>query len=342
MNRPAINPAASRATARAAMSASEYVQGILSADRTVLGRAITLLESTLPADQALAREVLSCCQPHSEKALRIAVTGAPGVGKSSLIETLGCALVARGKRLAVLTTDPTSIRTAGSILGDKTRMPRLAAHDQAFIRPSPSAGAWGGITSATRPAMLLCEAAGFDIALVETVGVGQSAVAARDVADIVLLLVSASAGDELQAVKRGIIETADIIAVAKADGHAVPQAQETLRAYRRALGLYPPGPSGIRARVLTCSAVTGDGISKVWEAAEAYHKAATANEYFERNRRHQVHLEVRRTAEQALRTDFLADPAVATRLAALQEAAACGTLTPWDASQELIKLYRSS
>lgn len=339
---PAINPTMTQAQARPRLAASDFVHGALAADRVLLARAITLLESTRPADKALAREVLSQCQPHAGGALRIAVTGAPGVGKSSLIESLGCRLVACGKRVAVLATDPTSMLTGGSILGDKTRMPVLAASDHTFIRPSPSAGTLGGVTQVARQAILLVEAAGYEIVFVETVGVGQSEVAVRSIVDIVLLLVLAQAGDELQAVKRGILETADIIAIAKADGPAMAEVQEAQRQYKRSLKLFPAGPSGIRTCVLSCSAVTGDGIDRVWEAVGAYTEAAKGSGYFERNRAIQIRLDVRRAAEEALRADFLAHPAVSARLRALQDEVASGEQTAWAAADELLRLYHST
>ncbi len=339
---PEINPSLTQAQARPRLAASDYVHGVLAADHVLLARAITLLESTRLADKALAREVLTQCQPHAGGALRIAVTGAPGVGKSSLIETLGCRLVALGRRVAVLATDPTSVLTGGSILGDKTRMPMLAASDQTFIRPSPSAGTLGGVTQAARQTILLVEAAGYEIVLVETVGVGQSEVAVRSIVDVVLLLVLAQAGDELQAVKRGIVEAADIIAVAKTDGPAMAEAQEAQRQYKRSLKLFPAGPSGIRPSVLSCSAVTGDGIDGLWEAVVAHAEATKRSGYFERNRAVQARLDVKRAAEEALRADFLAHPEVSARLRALQEEVATGEQTAWAATDELLRLYRSS
>jgi len=329
-------------TRPAPLGVSDYVQGILAANRVILGRAFTLLESTRASHQTLARKVLAQCQPYAGRALRVAVTGAPGVGKSSLIERLGCYLIDQGNRVAVLATDPTSVRTGGSILGDKTRMPVLTSHKHAFVRPSPSGGALGGVTHATRQAMTLCEAARFDIILVETVGVGQSEVTVRDLVDVVLLLVLAQAGDGLQAVKRGIMETADIIAVAKADGEAVTAARSARHQYQRSLRLYPVGPSGIRTRVLTCSAITGEGIAKIWETTEAYRKTAESNGYFLRNRTHQARLNVTRTVAQALQSDFVAHPAVAAELSAVQDTVIRGEKNLWEGVQSLLNLYRTT
>jgi len=335
-----INPDA-EAKALPRLNAEQYARGILAADRVLLGRAITLLESTLPRDKALARAVLALCEPHAGGALRLAVTGAPGTGKSSLIERLGQYLIERDHRVAVLTTDPSSVHTGGSILGDKTRMPGLAGLDSAFIRPSPSSGMLGGVTQGTRHAITLCEAAGYDVVLVETVGVGQSETAAREVADIVLLLVLAGAGDALQAIKRGIMEVADIIAVAKADGNAVAPSRAAQRAYQRALRLYPVGPTGIRTRVLTCSAITGDGVDTVWEAAQAYKEAAEISGYYARNRARQRSAHFKDAVLKALCADFLSHPAIGTRLEALQAAVASGERSTWDAIQILLEMYRS-
>ena len=337
----AVNPEGIRAGPRPRFAASDYVRGVLDGNRVMLARAITLLESTRPADSLLARTVTSECLPHAGRSLRLAVTGAPGVGKSTLVEALGCHLLTQGRRIAVLATDPSSVRTGGSILGDKTRMPRLAADDRTFIRPSPAAGALGGVTTSAQHAILLCEAAGYDCILIETVGVGQSEVAVRSIADAVLLLVLAGAGDELQAVKRGIVETADVIAVAKADGKAVKAAQMAQRQYQRALRLFPAGPSGVRTRVVTCSALSGDGIVGLWSAVQAYTQAVRTSGYFARHRALQLRLGVRRAALDALQADFLGNPAVAARLPGMQDAVADGNLTTWDAADALVSLYRN-
>ena len=245
------------------MNAQAHAQQIIAGDRTALSRAITLLESTRPEDRSLADRILMHCMPHTGHALRLAVTGAPGVGKSTLIEALGLHIVARNTPVSVLAIDPSSIRTGGSILGDKTRMPALSVHDQAYVRPSPSAGSTGGIRRATRDSMLLCEAAGFRVLMIETVGAGQSEYAARNIADIVLVLVLPHAGDELQGIKQGILEVADMVAVTKADHDTAHSAQVTLRQYRRALAASPARSRDIP--VMACSAVTGLGIAELWQ-----------------------------------------------------------------------------
>ncbi len=322
------------------MSAADYVHGIRQGDRNVLARAITLVESTHPEDRALARQVLSLCHPAPEETLRIAVTGAPGVGKSTLIEALGKRLVARGQRVAVLAADPTSIRTRGSILGDKTRMPGLGLAANAFVRPSPAGIVPGGVSHAAQQAIQLCEAAGYTFTFVETVGAGQSEVAARHITDVVLLLVLAHAGDELQAIKRGIVETADIITVAKADGTAASLSKTTQRQYQRSIRLFPPGPSGLRPRVLTCSAVSQDGLAQVWKAVEAFEEAIRTSGHLERNRTVQARDWVLQAATDALRDDFLQHPAVKERLRQMQEEVARGKRGPWAAAEELVRTYR--
>ena len=272
----------------------------------------------------------------------MAVTGAPGVGKSSLIERLGTYLIEKGKRVAVLATDPTSIRSGGSILGDKTRMPKLASDNSAFVRPSPSGGVLGGVTQTARQAVILCEAAGFEVIMLETVGVGQSEVTVRDLVDVVLLLVLAQAGDGLQAVKRGIMETADIIAVAKADGDALADAFASQKEYVKSLRFFPAPPSGIRAKVITCSAVTGRGIEKICDAVAAYVESTNTSGYFHQNRAQQTRLEVRRTIAHALQTDFFSNSTVIAHLAEVQEAVIRGEKNLWEGVQSLLDLYRAT
>ena len=337
---PPINPAA--AARRIRFTADDFVTGVRSLDRVLLGKAITLLESTRAEDQALAQEILERCLPFTGDALRVGITGAPGVGKSSLIERLGLLLMDRGLRVAVLTTDPSSTRTGGSILGDKTRMPRLALQQNAFIRPSPTAGALGGVTHATRLAMLLCEAAGHDVVLVETVGVGQSEIAARAIVDFVLLLVHAHAGDELQALKRGIMETADAIAVAKADGVNKDRTLQAQRQYCRAIGLFPGNPSEWRPRVLTCSSHTGAGVPEIWATIEAFAAHARASGFLEENRKAQARLDVIRAVEHRLKADFFGHPDIRASLARLQDEAAEGSTTSLAAARRLVELYRAS
>ena len=321
------------------LSVAEYTAGIRAGSRTVLGRAITLVESTLPTDQALAQQVLQAVLPHTGRSLRVGITGVPGVGKSTFIEVLGRHLVERlGKKLAVLAVDPSSQRGGGSILGDKTRMPWLSAQAAAYIRPSPAGNNLGGVARATREALLLCEAAGHDVIFVETVGVGQSETTVHGMVDFFLLLMLAGAGDELQGLKRGIMEMADALCITKAD-HGNEQAARRARLdYQNALHLFPPAPSGQVQPVLLSSAVGGTGIAEVWEVIEAYATATRASGYFAQRRQQQQLQWLHHSIAQALESRFYADPAVRERLPAVQTAVAAGQLTPFAAAQELLEL----
>ncbi|WP_310395246.1 methylmalonyl Co-A mutase-associated GTPase MeaB [Hymenobacter sp.] len=321
------------------LSAAEYAAGIRAGSRTVLGRAITLVESTLPADQALAQEVLQAVLPHTGRSLRVGITGVPGVGKSTFIEALGRYLVeTRGHRLAVLAVDPSSQRGGGSILGDKTRMPWLSAHPAAFIRPSPAGSSLGGVARATREALLLCEAAGHDVIFVETVGVGQSETTVHGMVDFFLLLLLAGAGDELQGLKRGIMEMADALCITKADQGNEPAARRARLDYQNALHLFPPAPSGQAQPVLLTSAVGGTGLAEVWEVVEAYAAATRASGYFAQRRQQQQLQWLHQSIAQALESRFYADEAVRGRLPAVRAAVAAGQLTPFAAAAELLGL----
>ncbi|OGX88800.1 ATPase/protein kinase [Hymenobacter lapidarius] len=321
------------------LSAAEYTAGILAGTRTVLGRAITLVESTLPADQALAQEVLQTVLPHAGRSLRVGITGVPGVGKSTFIEALGRYVVETlGKKLAVLAVDPSSQRGGGSILGDKTRMPWLSAHAAAYIRPSPAAGSLGGVARATREALLLCEAAGHDVIFVETVGVGQSETTVHGMVDFFLLLMLAGAGDELQGLKRGIMEMADALCITKADQGNEQAARRARLDYQSALHLFPPAPSGQVQPVLLTSAVNGTGVAEVWQVIEDYAAATQQNGYFPLRRQQQQLKWLHESIVQELETQFYADGAVRNRLPAVQQAVAAGQLTPFAAATELLRL----
>lgn len=269
------------------ISAEQFFQGIRSGDRVLMARAITLLESAATAHRAKALAILEKCLPFSGNALRIGITGAPGVGKSSFIETLGNHIVNEQKKLAVLAVDPSSKKSKGSILGDKTRMQELSKNPAVYIRPTASGEHYGGIAANTRETILLLEAAGFDTILVETVGVGQSETAVHNITDVFVLLLIAGAGDELQGIKRGIMEMADIIAINKADGDNVERAKIALGDVRRALHLFQLKDSGWNTTVETCSALTAKGIPELWDTINLYHKHVKENGYFERNRKQQ-------------------------------------------------------
>ena len=321
-------------------SAEEYVTGILNGDRVTLSQAITLLESTRPDHRETARTVVEECLPHSGDSIRVAVTGVPGVGKSTFIETLGQRLVAEGHRLAVLTVDPSSERSKGSILGDKTRMGRLASNENAFIRPSPTTGTLGGVAPKTREAILLCEAAGYETVFVETVGVGQSEIHVRSMVDVFLLLALAGAGDELQGIKRGIIEVADAIAITKADGENRERAETARAAYEKALQLLSDTESGWTPPVLTCSAQTGDGIDAVWDAVERYRAYTQDTGAFEEQRREQARHWMYETIKRRLRDDFFSDPDVEAARDEIETAVQNGTLSSVAAAEQLLSAYQ--
>lgn len=266
------------------LEVEDYVQGILSGDRTILARAITLIESSLHKHQEMAQSVLERCLKHSGKSIRLGITGVPGVGKSSFIEVLGKMLTAKGHKVAVLAIDPSSERSGGSILGDKTRMELLSSDPDAFIRPSPSSGSLGGVARKTRETITLCEAAGYDVVIIETVGVGQSEVLAHSMVDFFLLLQLANAGDELQGIKRGIMEMADAIAINKSEGKEKERSNIAAAGYRNALHLFPPQESGWIPQVYTCSAYTKEGIEEIWKAVLQFVEMTKKSGYFYKNR----------------------------------------------------------
>ena len=320
-------------------SASEYIDGILAGNRVLLSRAITLVESTLPSDQALAQQVLDAVLPHAGRSVRVGITGVPGVGKSTFIEALGLHLVReQGKRLAVLAVDPSSQRSGGSILGDKTRMNELAAHPQAFIRPSPAGRSLGGVTRSTREALVLCEAAGHDVIFVETVGVGQSETAVHGMVDFFLLLMLAGAGDELQGIKKGIMEMADAVTITKADGGNELAARRARAEYQNALHLFPLAPSQWNPVVTTSSAVTGAGVPAVWEVIGQYVQQTQASGYFQRRRQEQNLHWLHETIREALETRFYQRPDVAQRLPDIRQQVMDGRKSAFGAAGELLGL----
>ena len=262
----------------------ELSNEILRGNISALAKGITLVESTLPSDQKKAQQLLKKCSKKDRTTLRIGITGSPGVGKSTFIETFGELLTKKGKKVAVLAIDPSSEKTKGSILGDKSRMNKLSSNKNAFIRPSPSSGILGGVTNKTRDSILLCEAAGFDTILIETVGVGQSETTVSNLVDVFLLLMLAGSGDELQGIKRGIMEVADAIAITKADGDNIQKAKKAALEYKNAIHLFPPMESGWIPHVTTCSAVENIGISQILENIEKFNRLVISNGWKEKNR----------------------------------------------------------
>ena len=338
-------PDASRAPRRRThrLTLDQYVSGIRARDRVILARAITLIESDLAADTELAAQLLQAVLPDAGNSRRIGITGVPGAGKSTFIDKLGMHLIhERGERVAVLTVDPSSPITGGSILGDKTRMERLFQEEGAFIRPSAARGHLGGVARRTRETMLLCEAAGYQDILIETVGVGQSETAVRAMTDFFLLLLIPGAGDELQGIKRGIIEAADGIAVNKADGDNRPKAERARIEYASALHLFMTPPDGWSPRVLTCSALSGEGIAEIWQTILEHRRHLEASGAFAERRSRQALDWMQELVMLDLSQEFRKHPAVARRLPELEKAVREGKVSPFAASQELLRLFHES
>jgi LAO/AO transport system kinase len=338
---PTVNPyLRRRPAARALTRVEDYVEGIRAGDRVVLARAITLVESQNPVHRALAEQVVQACLPASGRSIRIGITGVPGVGKSTFIESLGVHLHdAVGRKVAVLAVDPSSQRSKGSILGDKTRMEELGKRADVFIRPSPSASSLGGVAEKTRETVLLCEAAGFDTLLIETVGVGQSETTVHGMVDFFLLLMLAGAGDELQGIKRGIMEMADGLVITKADGDNALKAERARVEYQTALHLFPANPLGWTPRTLTCSSVENRGIPAIWEMIAEYEALLKADGHWEAKRREQVREWMRDSIFQSLEHDFYEDEAVRERLGTSEAEVVAGNLSPFQAARELLALY---
>ena len=312
-SQPVINPYR-RVSKRRQLSANDYVEGILKGDVSILGRAVTLVESTVEAHQQIAQEVIEKCLPYSGKSRRIGITGVPGAGKSTSIDVFGLHVLREGHKLAVLAIDPSSERTHGSILGDKTRMEKLSQQKDAFIRPSPSAGSLGGVARKTRETIVLCEAAGYDRIFVETVGVGQSETAVHSMVDFFLLIQLAGTGDELQGIKRGIMEMADGIAINKCDGDNVERAKLAAAQFRNALTLFPPTPSRWRPEVVTYSGYFELDVDKVWDMIDRYFAYVDKTGYFERKRNEQARYWMMETIDEQLRSRFYNTPEVAALL----------------------------
>ncbi len=333
---PVVNPYMRPRRRQALPSAAELVEGIIKGDMVSLSKAVTLVESLAPAHQQLAREVIEKCLPHSGKSRRIGITGVPGAGKSTSIDVFGMHVLKQGGKLAVLAIDPSSERSKGSILGDKTRMEKLSQQPGAFIRPSPSAGSLGGVARKTRETIVLCEAAGYDNIFVETVGVGQSETAVHSMGDFFLLIQIAGAGDELQGIKRGIMEMADGIVINKADGDNVERARLAMAQYRSALHLFPTPPSGWHPEVLTYSGYFELGIDEVWDMIDRYFAFVEGNGYFEERRRQQARYWMFETIDAELRRRFYDDPLRSGRIAEAERQVLSNRLSPFEAAWKLL------
>jgi len=324
---------------RRELRTDEYVDGIRAGDRGILARAITLVESNAPAHFEQAQEVVQAVLPLRREALRVGITGVPGAGKSTFIETLGTRLTAAGHRVAVTAVDPSSSVSGGSVLGDKTRMETLAVDPAAFIRPSPSCGTLGGVTRKTRETILLFEAAGYDVVIVETVGVGQSESLVRGMVDFFLLLLIAGAGDELQGLKKGVIELADAVVINKADGEGRRAAELTRAEYERALHYLRPASTGWTTPALACSALTGDGVDEVWRTVETFAAQARASGTLERRRRDQERTWVHALVADQLLARFRTHPAVASILPELEAQVVAGEVTAVAAARRLLAVF---
>lgn len=339
---PQVNPNAAaqiRKNRKKKLTVSDYVEGILAGNITILSQAITLIESSLIEHHELAQQVIEQCLPYSGNSVRIGITGVPGVGKSTFIEALGVQITSHGKKLAVLAIDPSSERSKGSILGDKTRMEILSVDPNAYIRPSPSAGSLGGVARKTRESIVLCEAAGFDVIFIETVGVGQSETAVHSMVDCFLLLMLAGAGDELQGIKRGIMEMADLLAITKADGPNLHKAQIAKAEYTSALHLFPPAESGWDPQVLTCSSREKSGIEDVWNAILNYIGTTQQNGFFRQKRLRQAKYWMFETINESLRESFYGSESIQNLLATLENDVLSNKITSFEAARLLLERY---
>ena len=325
---------------RRCSSLVQYIDGILSGDRTILAQAITLVESSRAADRDLAEQIVERCLPFSGNSLRIGITGVPGAGKSSLIEALGSFLIDKqAQKVAVLAVDPTSQLSGGSVLGDKVRMASLAASDMAFIRGSPSRGAFGGVAQRTRESMLLCEAAGYRNILIETVGVGQCEAAVYDMVDFFILVAITGAGDEVQGLKRGLMELADVVLINKADGENLRAAEQTVAETTRAQHLLRRAPSEYAPRAIACSAHTGRGIAELWNCVLEHAALTKANGWFDANRCDQRRRWMHEAVQDGLRQFFNSHPLIRIRMGAFEREVLAGRTTPFRAARMLLDMY---
>ena len=339
---PTVNPEAAKRflqNKKKELSIDEYVDGILKGDITILSRAVTLVESSLPSHQEIAQKIIELCLPYTGNSIRIGITGVPGAGKSTFIEAFGLNVIEKGHKIAVLAIDPSSERSKGSILGDKTRMEQLSAHPKAYIRPSPSAGSLGGVARKTRETIVLCEAAGFDTILIETVGVGQSETAVHSMVDFFLLLMISGAGDELQGIKRGIMEMADGIAITKADGENVLKAQLAQTQYKGALHLFPMPASQWSPEVLTCSSLNNIGIEEIYVMIQNYITHTKENTFFETNRHNQAKYWMYESINEQISNSFYHNPSIESQLQQFELEVLQNKKSSFIAAKELINIY---
>ena len=335
-----VNPYLKRKPKKRQLSVAEYVEGIVKGDVTILSRAVTLVESVKPEHQAIAQEVIEKCLPYSGNSVRVGISGVPGAGKSTSIDVFGLHVLEKyGGKLAVLAIDPSSDRSKGSILGDKTRMESICNNPSVFVRPSPSAGSLGGVARKTRETIILCEAAGFDVIFIETVGVGQSETAVHSMVDMFMMLQISGAGDELQGIKRGIMEMADMMVITKADGENIHKAELAKTQYQGALRLFPVPESGWRPKVYTCSAYTKTGLEEVWKGVEEFLDFIQANGYFTHNRNRQNKYWMYETIDEVLKNSFYHNPQIEPRITELEQKVLDAKVSSFVAAHELLELY---
>jgi len=338
---PTVNPFRKIRKKRQQLTSDEFVSGIRSGNIAILSQAVTLVESSLPEHQQIAQEVIEKCLLFTGNSIRLGITGVPGAGKSTFIESLGMHLVRGGHKLAVLAIDPSSERSKGSILGDKTRMEELSVAANAFIRPSPSAGSLGGVARKTRESIVLCEAAGFDTIFVETVGVGQSETAVHSMVDFFLLIQLAGAGDELQGIKRGIMEMADGIAINKCDGNNKDKADVARAQYQNALHLFPAPESGWSPEVVTCSAIENTGIREVWAMIEKFATFTKSNRYFDKKRISQSKYWMYESINDHLKSNFYQNDNIKQLLKEAENDVLSNKKSSFIAAKELLERYYS-
>lgn len=329
-------------TKRPALAVSDYVQGVLDNDRTLLAKTITLIESSSAKHSEPAQLVLKALMPHAGKSIRVGVTGIPGVGKSTFIECLGSLLTEQGHQVAVMAVDPSSALSGGSILGDKTRMEKLSVNPKAFIRPSPSGGTLGGVTRRTRETIIVCEAAGYDVILIETVGVGQSEIAVRSMVDFFLLLMLTGAGDELQGIKRGIMELADALVVNKADGENLLAATTLAGEFNKVLHYLSPATEGWTTQASACSSTTGVGVPEVWKLIKTFKSQQSASGALDSRRRQQARDWMYAMVEEQLLAGFRSNAAVRKLLPEIEALVLSGELAPTTAAKRLIAVSGQS